>query len=281
MATNEFGLVGVMGWPVAQSRSPILHNYWIEKYRLNGRYVPLPVDPERLTDALRGLRALGFRGCNVTMPHKQNVMPLLDRVDETARRIGAVNTIVIGADGSMSGYNNDGNGYINNVLDVAPHWKADAGPIALLGAGGGARAVLVALIERGAKEIRLVNRTFERAERIANEFGAPVKAIRWERRNDVINDVALLINATNQGMVGNPPLDISLDRLPKQTLVSDLIYVPPVTPFLAVANERGNITVNGLGMLLHQARPAFHAWFGVLPDITPDLRATVMATFKV
>jgi shikimate dehydrogenase len=280
MASNEFILAGVMGWPVAQSRSPILHNYWIQKYNLNGRYVPLPVEPERLAEAVRGLRALGFRGCNVTMPHKVNIMALLDSVTDTARRIGAINTVVVGEDGKLSGTNNDGNGYFYNLLDVAPGFKPDAGPIAILGAGGAARAVLVALVERGAKEIRLINRTFERAEAIAKEFGAAVRALPWERRSDAIGDVVLLTNATNQGMTGKPALDISLDRLPRQTLVSDLIYVPPETPFLTTARQRGNVTVNGLGMLLHQARPAFKAWFGVMPDITPDLRATVEATFK-
>lgn len=280
MASNEFILAGVMGWPVAQSRSPILHNYWIQKYNLNGRYVPLPVEPERLAEAVRGLRALGFRGCNVTMPHKVNIMALLDSVTDTARRIGAINTVVVGEDGKLSGTNNDGNGYFYNLLDVAPGFKPDAGPIAILGAGGAARAVLVALVERGAKEIRLINRTFERAEAIAKEFGAAVRALPWERRSDAIGDVVLLTNATNQGMTGKPALDISLDRLPRQTLVSDLIYVPPETPFLTTAHQRGNITVNGLGMLLHQARPAFKAWFGVMPDITTDLRATVEATFK-
>jgi shikimate dehydrogenase len=280
MASNEFILAGVMGWPVAQSRSPILHNYWIQKYNLNGRYVPLPVEPERLAEAVRGLRALGFRGCNVTMPHKVNLMALLDSVTDTARRIGAINTVVVGEDGKLSGTNNDGNGYFYNLLDVAPGFKPDAGPIAILGAGGAARAVLVALVERGAKEIRLINRTFERAEAIAKEFGAAVRALPWERRSDAIGDVVLLTNATNQGMTGKPALDISLDRLPRQTLVSDLIYVPPETPFLTTARQRGNVTVNGLGMLLHQARPAFKAWFGVMPDITPDLRATVEATFK-
>ena len=280
MASNEFILAGVMGWPVAQSRSPILHNYWIQKYNLNGRYVPLPVEPERLAEAVRGLRALGFRGCNVTMPHKVNIMALLDSVTDTARRIGAINTVVVGEDGKLSGTNNDGNGYFYNLLDVAPGFKPDAGPIAILGAGGAARAVLVALVERGAKEIRLINRTFERAEAIAKEFGAAVRALPWERRSDASGDVVLLTNATNQGMTGKPALDISLDRLPRQTLVSDLIYVPPETPFLTTARQRGNVTVNGLGMLLHQARPAFKAWFGVMPDITPDLRATVETTFK-
>ena len=280
MTANAFGLVGVIGWPIAQSRSPILHNYWIAKYKLDGRYVPLAVEPDRLTDAVHGLRGLGFRGCNVTMPHKQTIMPLLDNVTDTARRIGAVSTVVIDEDRKMSGTNNDGNGYINSLLEVAPDWKPDSGPIAILGAGGAARAVLVALIERGAKEIRLINRTLEHAERIAAEFGAPVKVVPWERRSDVIEDVALLTNATNQGMTGKPTLDMSLERLSKQALVSDLIYVPPETQFLEAARKRGNVTVNGLGMLMHQARPAFKAWFGVMPDITPDLRATIEATFK-
>jgi shikimate dehydrogenase len=275
----SFGLVGVMGWPIAQSRSPILHNYWIDKYKLNGRYVPLGVQPGRLADAVRGLRALGFRGCNVTMPHKQDIMAMLDSVDDTARRMGAVNCVIIGDDGKMSGTNNDGRGYYSSLIEVAPSFKPASGPIAILGAGGASRAVIVALLEEGATEIRLINRTFERAKSIAGEFGGVVKALPWERRADAIDDVVLLTNATNQGMTGKPPLEISLARLPRSALVSDLIYVPPETPFLKEARERGNVTVNGLGMLLHQARPAFKAWFGVMPDITPDLRATIQATF--
>jgi shikimate dehydrogenase len=276
----EFKLAGVMGWPIAQSRSPILHNYWIEKYNLTGRYVPLAVRPERLTDAIRGLPALGFRGCNLTMPHKQLAMTMVDSLTDTAKRIGAINCIVVGDDGRMSGTNNDGNGYVLSVQEVAPQWKPSDGPIAILGAGGAARAIIVALAERGVLEIRLINRTFEKAERLAKEFSPTVKPIVWDKRSDVIGDVALLINATDQGMIGKPALDISLDKLSKQTLVSDLIYVPPETSFLAAAKARGNVTINGLGMLLHQARPAFQAWFGVLPEITSDLRAKIMATFK-
>jgi shikimate dehydrogenase len=276
----EFKLAGVMGWPIAQSRSPILHNYWIEKYNLTGRYVPLAVRPERLADAIRGLPALGFRGCNLTMPHKQLAMTMVDDVTDTAKRIGAINCIVVGDDGRMSGTNNDGNGYVLSVQEVAPQWKPSDGPIAILGAGGAARAIIVALAERGVLEIRLINRTFEKAERLAKEFSPTVKPIVWDKRSDVIGDVALLINATDQGMIGKPALDISLDKLSKQTLVSDLIYVPPETSFLAAAKARGNVTINGLGMLLHQARPAFQAWFGVLPEITSDLRAKIMATFK-
>jgi shikimate dehydrogenase len=280
MMAGDFKLAGVMGWPIAQSRSPILHNYWIEAHKLNGRYVPLAVRPERLSDAIRGLPALGFRGCNLTMPHKQYAMTMVDQLTDTAKRIGAVNCIVVGEDGKMSGTNHDGNGYVSSVQEVAPQWKPSDGPIAMLGAGGAARAIIVALLERGASEVRLINRTFDKAEALAKEFGAAIKPIAWDSRGDAIADIALLINATNQGMAGQRPLEISLDKLSSRTLVSDLIYVPPETPFLAAAKARGNVTINGLGMLLHQARPAFQAWFGLMPEITPELRARIMATFN-
>jgi shikimate dehydrogenase len=276
---NQFGLAGLVGWPVAHSRSPTIHNYWLDHYNIAGRYVLLPVPPEKLPLALPGLAALGFRGCNVTTPHKQAVMPLLDRVDELARRIGAVNTVVVEKDGTLTGFNNDGNGFVQSLRDAKPDWRPDAGPIVVLGAGGAARAVVASLAVQGAREIRLVNRTFERAQGIADEYGPPVTAIPWERRNEALADVALLANATDQGMVGKPALDISLDRLPPHALVGDLIYIPPETPLLAAARVRGNMTVNGLGLLLNQARPAFQAWYGVLPDITPGLLHAIQATF--
>ena len=278
--TEDFKLAGVMGWPITQSRSPILHNYWIEKYNLNGRYVPLAVKPERLADAIRGLPALGFRGCNLTMPHKQFAMMMVDSLTDTAKRIGAINCIVVDDDGKMSGTNNDGNGYVLSVQEVAPHWKPSDGPIAILGAGGAARAIIVALLERGAKEVRVINRTFDKAVALAKEFHPVIKSMPWDKRSDAIDDVTLLVNATNQGMIGKPALDISLDKLSSRTLVSDLIYVPPETAFLAAAKARGNVTINGLGMLLHQARPAFQAWFGILPEITRELRVKIMDTFK-
>jgi shikimate dehydrogenase len=276
---NPFGIAGLVGWPVAHSRSPTIHNYWLDHYKIPGRYVLLPVPPEKLSLALPGLAALGFRGCNVTTPHKQAVMPMLDRVDELARRIDAVNTIVVEKDGTLTGFNNDGNGFVQSLRDAKPDWRPDAGPIVVLGAGGAARAVVASLAVQGAREIRLVNRTFERAEGIANEYGPPVTAMPWERRNEALADVALLANATNQGMVGKPALDISLDRLPPHALVGDLIYIPPETPLLAAARARGNMTVNGLGLLLNQARPAFQAWYGVLPDISPGLLRAIQATF--
>jgi shikimate dehydrogenase len=276
---NPFGIAGLVGWPVAHSRSPTIHNYWLDHYKIPGRYVLLPVPPEKLSIALPGLAALGFRGCNVTTPHKQAVMPMLDRVDELARRIDAVNTIVVEKDGTLTGFNNDGNGFVQSLRDAKADWRPDAGPIVVLGAGGAARAVVASLAAQGAREIRLVNRTFERAQGIAKEFGPPVTAFPWERRNDALADVALLANATNQGMAGKPALDISLDRLPPHALVGDLIYIPPETPLLAAARARGNMTVNGLGLLLNQARPAFQAWYGVLPDITPGLLRAIQATF--
>ena len=276
---NQFGIAGLVGWPVAHSRSPTIHNYWLDHYKIPGRYVLLPVPPEKLSIALPGLAALGFRGCNVTTPHKQAVMPMLDRVDELARCIDAVNTIVVEKDGTLTGFNNDGNGFVQSLRDAKADWRPDAGPIVVLGAGGAARAVVASLAAQGAREIRLVNRTFERAQGIAKEFGPPVTAFPWEQRNDALADVALLANATNQGMAGKPALDISLDRLPPHALVGDLIYIPPETPLLAAARARGNMTVNGLGLLLNQARPAFQAWYGVLPDITPGLLRAIQATF--
>lgn len=280
MAVNrDFGLVGVLGWPVAHSRSPVLHNYWIAEHGLAGRYLPLAVPPTELATALKGLVALGFRGCNVTTPHKQAVLPFLAEVEPMARRIGAVNTLVVRPDGTLAGFNNDGRGFVQSLRDEAPAWRADAGPIVVLGAGGAARAVLAALQEEGAREIRLVNRTYETARALAAEFGAGIVAEHWERRNDALAGAATLVNCTNQGMVGHPALAIALDALPPEALVADLIYTPPSTPLLTAAKERGHVVVNGLGLLLNQARPAFAAWFGVTPAISPGLRRAIEATF--
>lgn len=276
---NAFGIAGLLGWPVAHSRSPVIHNHWLAEHRIAGRYVLFPVPPEKLAIAVQGLAVLGLRGCNVTTPHKQAIMPLLDRVDDLARRINAVNTVVVEKDGTLTGFNNDGNGFVQSLRDASRAWRPDAGPIVVLGAGGAARAVVASLAAQGAREIRLVNRTFERAEAIANEFGPPVTAVPWEQRSDALQDVALLANATSLGMSGKPALDIALDRLPRHALVGDLIYIPPETPLLAAARARGNVTVNGLGLLLNQARPAFHAWFGVMPEITPELKRAIQATF--
>lgn len=278
MHEHTFGLAGVMGWPVAHSRSPLIHNYWLEQHGLMGRYVQLAVQPDQLPLALQGLAALGFKGCNVTIPHKVQALSLVHVLDANAKRVGAVNTIVVKPDGSLMGMNTDGFGYIQSLLDAQPDWRADAGPVVVLGAGGAARAVVLALADHGAQEIRLVNRSFDKAQAMASEFGAPVKAVPWDQRHAALDGAALLVNTTSQGMHGHPPLDIDLSALPIQALVSDIIYVPVDTPLLLAAQARGNPTVGGLGMLLNQARPAFKAWFDVMPVVTPELRRLVQAT---
>ena len=280
MQELTFGLAGVMGWPVAHSRSPLIHNYWLQKYGLAGSYVQLAAQPEQLATALSGLAALGFKGCNVTIPHKVEALKLVDHVDANARRVGAVNTVVVQPGGALKGMNTDGFGYIQSLLDAQPGWRADAGPVVVLGAGGAARAVVLSLSDHGAKDIRLINRTLDKAIAMAAEFGAPVRAMAWEQRHAALQNAALLVNTTSQGMHGNAPLDIDLSALPVDALVSDIIYVPLQTPLLRAASARGNPTVDGLGMLLNQARPAFEAWFGVLPAITPELRRLVEDTLN-
>jgi shikimate dehydrogenase len=276
---NTFGIAGVMGWPVAHSRSPVIHNYWLARYGILGRYLLFAVPPEKLEAAVRGIAALGLRGCNVTTPHKQAIFPFLDRVDDLARRIGAVNTVVVEPDGTLTGFNNDGNGFIQSLRDADREWRPDSGAIAVLGAGGASRALVASLAAQGATEIRLLNRTPEKAQQIAEAVGPMVKVLPWEQRAEALAGVRLLANATSLGSAGKPPVDIALDLLPRGALVGDLIYVPPETPLLAAARLRGNITVNGLGLLLNQARPAFNAWFGVMPEITPELREAIAATF--
>lgn len=275
---DRFLLVGLMGWPVMHSRSPVLHNYWFQHYKLAGTYVPLAVRPEGLQAALRALAPLGFAGTNLTIPHKEAALKIVDEIDATARRMGAISCVVVRPDGSLIGYNNDGYGFIHSILQQVPDWRADAGPIVVIGAGGGARAVVYSLAEQGAEEIRLFNRTFARAEALAHEFGAPITALPWDERQAALSDAAMLVNTTSQGMVGNPPLDLSLDTLPVSALVTDIVYIPLETPLLAAARKRGNHTVDGLGMLLHQARPAWKAWFGIDTEVTPELRKLVEET---
>ena len=275
---DRFLLAGLMGWPVMHSRSPKLHNYWLAQHGLAGTYVPLAVKAEGLRAALRALPALGFSGCNLTLPHKVAALDIVDRVDPLARRIGAMNCVVVAPDGSLEGQNTDAFGYVESIREAQPSWRADAGPVVVIGAGGGARAVLVSLIDQGANEIRLINRTPARAQALAKDLGDPIRAMDWGDRQTALAGAAMLVNTTSQGMVGEPPLDIALDALPTNALVSDIVYIPRETPLLAAARKRGNPTVNGLGMLLHQARAAFRAWFGIMPEVTPELRAMIEAT---
>jgi shikimate dehydrogenase len=277
---HPFGLAGVMGWPVSHSRSPLMHNLWLRQHGIQGVYVPLPVKPERLADALRGLVALGFAGCNLTIPHKVAAMAQVDEVDPLARRMGAINTVVVGADGRLKGLNTDGFGFWQSLVDAHPGFRADAGPVAVLGAGGAARAVVLSLLDRGAPRVRLLNRTEEKARQLADELGAEgrIDVLPWSEREAALAGCALLVNTTSLGMQGQPPLVLRLDALPADALVCDVIYVPLETALLQQARERGHVTVNGLGMLMNQARPAFQAWFGVMPSITPELQQAMLAT---
>lgn len=274
--TGKARVAGVMGWPVGHSRSPRLHGFWLRQYGIDGAYVPLAVPPGRVEQAVRALPALGFRGCNVTVPHKEAVLTALDHIDPLARRIGAVNTIVCNDDGSLTGTNTDGFGFLANLAAEAPQWRAGAGPAVVVGAGGAARAILAALVDAGAPEIRLVNRTTARAEALAADLGGPLRVVPWAERTAALAEANLLVNTTTQGMAGQPAVDLELANLPVAALVTDIVYVPLVTPLLAAAQARGNPTVDGLGMLLHQARPGFETWFGRAPEVTPALRRFVL-----
>jgi shikimate dehydrogenase len=269
-------LAGILGWPVDHSRSPQLHGHWLDHYGIDGAYVPMAVRPEHFAVAVAALPRLGFVGANVTVPHKEAAYAACDRLDETARRIGAVNTLSFTADGIL-GRNTDGYGFIENLRHGAPDWRAAHGPAVMLGAGGSARAVAVALLDAGLPELRVLNRTFDRAAALADALGGRVRAVPWEQFANAASDASLLINTTTQGMVGQPALELDLACLPRAATVTDLIYTPVETKLLADARRRGHAVVDGLGMLLWQAQPGFSAWFGVEPAVTDALRAAVLA----
>jgi shikimate dehydrogenase len=275
--TGRARIAGVMGWPVGHSRSPRLHGYWLSRYGVDGAYVPLAVPPEHFAEALRALPKLGFAGANITAPHKEAALAAVDEADETARRIGAVNTIIVRDGGSLSGANTDAFGFIENLRQAAPKWRAEAGPALVIGAGGAARAVIVALLDAGASALLLTNRSAARADALADEFGAALSTVPWAARHEAVAAAATLVNATSLGMTGQPPLELDLRALPAAALVSDIVYAPLQTPLLQAAAQRGNTVVDGLGMLLHQARPGFAAWFGVEPEVDQALRDHVLA----
>jgi shikimate dehydrogenase len=270
---NRFLLAGVIGWPIMHSRSPLMHNHWLEENNLKGRYVPLAIEPSKLEKAIRGLNPLGFFGVNVTIPHKQTVMQYLDEIDPTALAMGAVSCIHAREDGSLFGKNNDAHGFIRNIKAHSPQWRADLGPITVIGAGGGARAVCYGLLQEGATEIRLVNRNIEKAHALAQQFGACIKPVAWQDRHEALQNAKMLVNATSLGMVGQPALDLALDDLPQDALVADIIYAPLMTELVQKAALRGNTAVGGLGMLMHQGPLAWELWFGITPSVTPKLQA--------
>jgi shikimate dehydrogenase len=274
----------IVGWPVEHSRSPALHGFWLKQHGVKGHYGRLPVEPDRaaLDELVAFLRKTpNARGCNLTLPHKIDIMPLLDRIDPLARHIGAVNTVIKQPDGTLLGRNSDGFGFLEALRYNAPHWSADAGPVVVLGAGGAARAVVATLAEAGVPELRLVNRTKSSAVNLGIAFtpkdGRQIVVDNWEDRAGALKDVTLLVNTTSLGMKGQPPLDLDLSLLPRSAAVYDIVYVPLETGLLAAARSRGNRCVDGLGMLLHQGRVGFEAWFGVKVDVSVEQRRAVAA----
>ena len=279
LLSGKARIAGVIGWPVEHSRSPRLHGHWFGRYRIDGAYIPIPVRPEDVELAFRALPRLGFRGWNVTVPHKEAAARLVDELDPAARRIGAVNTVLVLDDGRTRGLNTDAAGFLANLRQDAPAWRGGAGPAVVLGAGGAARAVAAALLDSGVPEVRLVNRTGGRARQLATDLAdlGRISAAGWESVQDTFTDAALLVNCTSLGMTSQPPLELALDGLRPDAVVADLVYAPLETPLLAAARARGNIAVDGLGMLLHQAVPGFTHWGGCVPEVDAALRAAVLA----
>ena len=269
-------LAGVMGWPISHSRSPLLHGYWLRELNIDGAYLPFAVDPENIEAALRALPILGISGVNLTVPHKELAMSVCDHIDSIGRRIGAVNTIIVNDDGTLSGTNTDAFGFLEN-LRAESAWRASAGPALVLGAGGAARAIVAALIDDGICEVRLANRTLSRAEALAADFGRAVTTVPWDQINAAMDGTALLVNTSTLGMTGQPDLELDLHDLPDTAVVNDIVYSPLETTLLRKAKTRGNSVVDGLGMLLHQARPGFTAWFGEEPTVSDGLRAHILA----
>ncbi|QIE41005.1 shikimate dehydrogenase [Rhodobacteraceae bacterium SC52] len=273
---TKIPLAGVIAHPVAHSKSPRLHGGWLQEYGITGHYIPMDVHPDDLQGVLETLPKAGFVGVNVTLPHKEAALKLATTVTKRAKQIGAANTLTFRPDGGFDADCTDGEGFIENLRQTAPDWSAAAGPVAVYGAGGAARAVLDALLSAGAPEIRLCNRTRARAEALADIFGPTVQVIDWEKAGDVADGATTLVNTTSLGMQGQPPFDIALDGMHPGALATDLVYIPLETPFLTAARAAGAITVDGLGMLIHQAIPGFQKWFGTRPVVSDATRARML-----
>lgn len=277
--TGAARLAGVMGWPVSHSLSPRLHGYWLQEYGIDGAYVPLAVKPDDFQTAVRALPKLGFAGVNVTVPHKEAALAAVDDASPEATAIGAVNTIVVRPDGRLFGTCTDGAGFLANLRDSRPNWSPLEKLVAVLGAGGAAKAIAWTLVSNGAT-VRIINRTPTRADELAASLGKKATAVPWEQAAGALEDVDLLVNTTTMGMKGQGRLDLDLGPLPDDAIVTDIVYNPLQTDLLARAAARGNPVVDGLGMLLHQARAGFQAWFGREPAVTPALRQHVLAGLK-
>jgi shikimate dehydrogenase len=276
MTANRIPLAGVIGSPIAHSKSPQLHGYWLRKYGLPGYYIPMEIAADKLESALKTLPELGFVGVNVTIPYKEKVLEIADLITDRAVVIGAANTLIFRSDGKIHADNTDGYGFIANLRQKAPTWEPKAGPAVVLGAGGAARAIVASLIEAGCPEILITNRTRARADKLREDFGKRLSVIEWVQAGNVMEDAATVVNTTSLGMVGKPELRVPLDGLRPTTLVTDIVYTPLETKLLTTAREIGCPTVDGLGMLLHQAVPGFERWFNKRPEVDDALRAAVL-----
>jgi shikimate dehydrogenase len=276
MTTHNIPLAGVIGNPIAHSRSPRLHRHWLRKHGLLGEYIPLHVQEYNLETVVRALPKMGFVGANVTVPHKVAVLGLADQVSDRATLIGAANTLIFKGDGKLYVDNTDGYGFMANLKQGAPSWNPKAGPATVFGAGGAARAVIVALADAGVPEIFLANRTRPKAEALRAEFGARITVVDWVQAGNVLEDSTTVINTTSLGMQGQPDLRVPLDGLRPGTVVNDIVYTPLETTLLKTAAQMGCITVDGLGMLLHQGVPGFERWFGIRPEVDDATRAAVI-----
>lgn len=269
-------LAGVIGSPVAHSRSPALHGHWLRRYGISGYYIPIDITQADLPELLRTLPRLGFVGVNVTIPHKETVLALADIVTDRAALIGAANTLIFRKDGKVHADNTDGAGFIANLRQHAPDWMPASGPAAVFGAGGAARAVVAALLEVGVPEVRVANRTRPRSEALRSDFGARVTVTDWVQAANMLDGATCVVNTTSLGMVGKPEFRAPLDGLSRDALVTDLVYTPLRTAFLDAAAAQGCHTVDGLGMLLHQAAPGFERWFGKRPEVDDAARAAAL-----
>lgn len=276
MTEKRIPLAGVIGNPIEHSKSPALHTHWLKTLGIRGHYIPMRVEREDLESVLRSLHKAGFVGVNVTIPHKELVLEIADIVTDRASLIGAANTLIFRKDGKIHADNTDGFGFIENLRQGAPGWNPVAGPAAVLGAGGAARAVIASLLEVGVDEIRLSNRTRTRAEALRADFGSKITVVDWVQAGNMLDGAATVVNTTSLGMVGKQEMRVPLDGLTSGAVVTDLVYTPMLTPFLKTAAEMGCITVDGMGMLLHQATPGFERWFGTRPPVDDAARRAVL-----
>ena len=276
MSHAKIPLAGVIGCPIAHSKSPQVHRHWLKSLGISGYYVPMHVEANDLEEILRSLPKAGFVGVNLTVPHKERALEIADLVTDRATLIGAANTLIFRKDGKIHADNTDGYGFIQNLRQNAPDWRPEAGSAAILGAGGAARAVVASLLDVGVPEILISNRTRVRADALQREFGRRLTVIDWVQAGNMMDEASTVVNTTSLGMIGSPPLRVPLDGLRKGTVVTDLVYAPLKTHLLIEAEKMGCVTVDGLGMLLHQAVPAFERWFGTRPTVDSATRAAAL-----